>query len=310
MKQLRNFGTFLLIPILLGFFANFAQNDYGLTLVKYSLLALSITHCILLVDSVKKLKGLIVLLFLSLFSITVTAGIDDVFIITSIFTAVILWFMPLIILVAERKAKERSDTLLYLDQYVLTLLSLAYFMKLSFLPGSSALLVFSMPYCLIHLLLLISRIFISIRQKTTLSDIPFFRAWMGILVTGSVFKMQHWPWANHFIAMALLAIPLMLIITLYRFKYRNAAPLILSSGYATRTLMVSFLLMSIYLFLGKIGMQPPFFYNTFPIESLEFAGVIVNEENPNKRNPEKEEIYMDNYYRFMQNIEDMQREEE
>jgi hypothetical protein len=56
MKKRIHIIIFLLCVCLVGFFANFAQNDYGLPLVHYSLLAISLLFLDLMRISVAKYK--------------------------------------------------------------------------------------------------------------------------------------------------------------------------------------------------------------------------------------------------------------
>ena len=56
MKERVHIITFFLCLCLVGLFANFAQNDYGMTLVHYSLLAISLLFLDLMRISVAKYK--------------------------------------------------------------------------------------------------------------------------------------------------------------------------------------------------------------------------------------------------------------
>ena len=211
--------------MVLGCFANFAQNEYGMTIVIFSSLLFAIgwlINLILLGREVWKKKIFSIILFstISLFFLSMLFFIfnaNDFFGFGMLIFTALLIMESLIAAIANRKQHKSSGTILAFESFGLFFLFLGVFFKFSHWPGANIMLILGGFILTIVYLIEIFKMFRSEFKNGKM--IALFSAifYLNIIIgaVASVFKNQHWPFSRIFsisevILLIILLIPMML----------------------------------------------------------------------------------------------------
>jgi hypothetical protein len=129
--------------MLLGFFANFAQNDYGSLIIGLSLLAIStllFAKTFILIKHQKIWRWAIVLsyvlILISFLAINILQETSFLLVLFSIIFPTT--FLPLIIFFSERKKTTKTNFFEYFFTFCIALFSLGMYFKIFHLSGGSA----------------------------------------------------------------------------------------------------------------------------------------------------------------------------
>jgi len=298
MSNIKNIATMALLVVLLGFFANFAQNDYGLKMVKYGLAVFAYTMIFFMWNSLKSGRKFFIALS-SLFCIIefskdvlikmyTETGLISIFI--QFFIIILLWLFPVFLLIGERKKNEKSQIAEFTDACFIFVLGMGYFFKMNYGVGAAALMVLSLPYFFITAFAMFRHMIKVIRQKVTFDSISLLRLFIGTYSGGSVFKINHWPFADDLITFSFILIILFIFLLGISSIKKNTFKM-LPEFAPLRYITISFLVLSIYYILSQFSLNPPFFLNVYPIAMYEYDGSLDS-----NKNLEKHETYYE-YYR-------------
>ena len=309
MNQIKRIISGILIFVLVGFFANFAHNDYGLSIVKYGLLLVGIFQVFIIHNILKYGKNLFTVLILTFFSCAVAAditpeSIQDFFLITQIFIIFALWFFPLFLLLFERKSSVKTHLINYIDAYFIFMLSTSFFYKIDSRFGASVLLVLSLPY-LLYLICLVTVQFLKmIFKKSAFDNQNLLRLGLGLFCAGTVFKIQHWPFANNLILISNFVLPLSVIILFVDARRKKVS--FLPQGFSLKILFITLSIMTFYQILARFSLNPPLYFNNLPIAMYEYEGILGDE----KINMEKFYTYEEEYRDFRISMEKVENDTE
>jgi hypothetical protein len=305
MKQIQNTIIILLCLSIIGFFANFAQNDYGMQVVAYCILIVGICLCLLAVNELQHFKkvglfffSLVVLpSFLSFISFNYVPDFAFLFII--LILLVLITLFPLIVFKMERKKENKTNFIKYFEYTFLSLLCIGNYMKILHLPGASPLIVLSVF------------IFTPLIWDLLKQSKGFYKSKEGLFyllcslqivlcIIGFTFKIQHWPWANYFIFSSLIILGIVLFIYLYNLFKGGSNPF--KPLFFTRKISVaSFGIMLFFLLLRINGLVPKIYSNEFPNTFYELNEKGNNVTIEGKNYQKKADIYRDNYFQFIEN---------
>jgi hypothetical protein len=312
MKKRIHIIIFLLCVCLVGFFANFAQNDYGLTMVHYGLLAVGVLFLDMMRLSILKYKiaGYFVHLMVLFPVLSLFADLNDLseeflmgyvfsmfagFIFNSIVLPVALFFK-------ERKSGSNDISFLrYYELLFLCLLLIGLYLKSNHYPGASVLMVLSMLMIIPAFIRLIQLVKLLL-QGQYLS--AFFQLLVCIFVplciVGSVFKFQHWPGADLilFITMPIMFISFVILILISYWKKQGT--LFSHTNSAIKTAYFSFCTIILWLVLRYAGVAPSVYSDRYP-KGMQILGANANNVTKEGKEFEKRyEIYEENLDRFVE----------
>lgn len=223
MKPIQNLIIFFLCLCVVGFFANFAQNDYGLAMIPYAMLIIGVLMIELLRQTIVKYAKLgyslyIMILFpvISMFIYVYNKG-ETYFIISSIFLTLGFLYniivVPIIVYLYERKARENKIIFRdYFELIFLCLIPIAVYLKFNHLFGGGILMGTSMLIVIPYFFNIIIRLKDFFNNKSSLSAFQILvYLFISLSVLGTVFKYQHWPGAT---LIAVITIAILFISTL------------------------------------------------------------------------------------------------
>lgn len=304
MKQYQNFIIYFLCLMVVGFFANFAQNEYGMVLIGFSLL---FTGAILFGFAYNYIKHnlfykIIMLLGATAYFFVLIANYTAKFEIIYLFALLYLGIVPPIILpiiirILERKKVNKLSLLPYLEFIFLAYLCLGYFMKTMHLNGASAIFVMS-SFLLIPYLIKAYRLIKLFIKNIVFSvfNYAMFYLFVSLNISAAVFGRMHWQGAKIFAYSSFVFIGL-LIVSISLKKY-NDTPLIKwwqGLNFINKVCLITFSITSIYWELMIHDLAPTVYSNEHPKgyeKLIEKANSITKE---GIHYAERAEIY-ENYY--------------
>jgi hypothetical protein len=269
MKALNNFIVILLCLMIVGFFANFAQNDYGMKLVitccgfLAASLLLKASNAIVSYKKITNLFCIIILIWIS--SVWINIGASEIFFTAYIFLTLFMAFIwPIFIYFTERKKQVKTDFISYFQFFFLGGVFLGEYLKRYNMPGAAVISSLSV--------LILFPIIIDFYKKGKL----FFNSAEGVFyilanlfiytaLIGFRFKLQHWPYADNLISLSeIMFVFLLALIVYFSFK----ATLIKSFkklNFVLRIyLLVYFAVVSFYM-LRKADLIPQVYSSEMPI---------------------------------------------
>ncbi|HRH02814.1 MAG TPA: hypothetical protein PLI68_01530 [Bacteroidia bacterium] len=297
-----------LVFTVLGFFANWAQNDYGMKLIGFCMLIIS--ACIWLICYLQlqlkqsiKITFLLTyagLLFLSLFN---NANFPEELLVAcvlfSIFAPTIL--IPVLILISERKSPIKTNYQLYFTNVFLAFFCIGNYFKLNHLFGAGPVLTFSaflfIPFFYFAFLKIKSSIILKNSGDLLIGIMHVFIAFN---IVAFVFKTQHWPGGNA-LAYSTVAIfvLLILIILFFTLKKQPFVPSFSALPWIKKTAFFCFALTCLFYVLRLNGLAPSFYSSEYPIALQELINNSNGITEVGLKNTKKAHVYLENYENFL-----------
>jgi Flp pilus assembly pilin Flp len=312
MKKHIHLIIFFLCLCLVGFFANFAQNNYGLTMVNYSLLAVALLSLDMMRISIIKYKiaGCFIYLMVLYPVMAVFVDLQDigeeflmVYVLSMlagfIYNAIVL---PVVLFFKERKL--RSDEISFLNYYELLFLSVllvGFNLKSNHYPGAGPTLSLSVLIVIPALIRLVQliKLLISGKYLSAVFQLLVF-VFISLTMVGTVFKMQHWPGANSLldICKPVMFISVLLLLFITYFK-KGVAPFThINQG--MKTAYFSLCATIIWLTFHSAGIAPSIYSDRYP-KGMQMLGAKANGINAEGKEFEKRyEIYFENLEHFVE----------
>lgn len=313
MKKRIHIIIFLLCVCLVGFFANFAQNDYGVPLVHYSLLAISLLFLDLMRISVAKYKlagyfvyVMILYLLMPVFISTNNSAefAEWIFVLTLfggfLYNALVL---PIALFFKERKYRNHDISfLMYYELLFLSLFTIALYSKYNSMMGASVMLTLSMLIVVPGIVRLIKliKLLLSGQYLTPVFQITVY-LFVVLSIVGTTFKFQHWPYADSILYINLpvlfLSFSLWLFMTFRKEKSRMPFS---HTSPAVKTAYFAFSLTIFWLATHLIGVAPSVYSDRYP-KGMQMLGANAN--NVTKEGREfgrRYDIYEENLDRFVE----------
>lgn len=320
MKQINNSIIFLLSIMVIGFFANFAQNDYGMFLVVICCLCLSFlffSKTYLLVHKpFFKLLLLIPLLSLLLCFIMqffFRASNDSLMHVNHVFFLVVyvcasiclmlfsLLIIPLSIFISERKKVSKTIDLQYFETVFLGLFSFSIYLKSSHLMGASVILVLS-GLVLVPYIFVIIRMLVYIWKEKNFSLINTINLYLFVclIFVAYIFKSQHWPGAKNLVDLSFFQLIVLLIwSTISHFTISPFKSWWPNLSFMSRLMGICFLITSCYMMLRKNDIAPNIYSNELPKAFQELKGQANNISLEGKKYAKLSSIYENEYDQFI-----------
>jgi hypothetical protein len=304
MKRIQNLIIFFLCLCVVGFFANFAQNDYGIQIVAFSILFVGLALCWLAVNELQHFKNVGKVLVLIWASPLILAFLPYDFMINLVFISllsllVLITVFPFIVILLERKKENKTNFIKYFENTLLAFLCIGNHAKIAHVPGAGPLIVLST-------LIMIPLIWDFFKQtkgffKTKEGGFNLISSLQIILcIIGFSFKIQHWPGANYFIFSSVIFLVFALILYVWNLiKIKNN---IFKALHFTRKIsMVSFAVMLLFFVFRLNGIAPKLYSNEFPNAYYELNEKANNLTAEGKANAKKADIYRSYYLKFKGN---------
>lgn len=315
MKQIHNTIIILLCLMILGFFANFAQNSYGSEIIAISLGLISLLLFIkgfILVRHKKHLSWMVPssygLLIISSFFARFLGDMDQIL----IFIILLGTFLPTLIFSIvntlinyRKKTKELSPLIDFFGSIFFGLFCLGLFLKILHQPGASVIMV-SGGFLIIPIIVrAIKYIIKSIKEKdgSNLFESEFY-LFLGIIFTAFIFKFQHWPGANNLVVVSYFILLLFITHLLLKVKWRGLKMWFSKQIWIAKTVFFCFLVIIAYYNLSRNNLAPKTYSNEFPSAYEELLSKENNITPEGKMYKKKAEIYHRYYFRFLDGLED------
>ncbi len=315
--KIHNSIILLLCLCILGFFANWAHNDYGLKLVGISLLLISccfagiafhfIRHKPIYRESFLILYSL--LLLLAFFN---KANLPEA---VFIFTALVglfgpTLFIPLWITVTERKQTNKTPFIEYYFAIFLSFFCLGNYYKIFHLSGAAQLTVCG-ALLIVPVIIYIVRILrFEIKQfpYSTLARL-FLHLFVSLNILGYLFLTQHWP-GGKFLVYGSFAIHIFLLTCLLFMKIKKLtlAAWWKSVFWSIRISFICLSITSLHYILLKNKIAPGIYSSTYPPALQQFWEKSNQITKQGIENDKKADVYYDNYMNFLNNREAAQQQ--
>jgi len=323
-KYTNNIVYVSLALMVLGFFANFAQNDYGMTLVGVSLATISFCFAVKIYIDSKHTKWLarfnagfmvVVLVNFGMFGILEkTYSLPDVIImpleIISISYAALL--APIVNIFHYFKHKQLADSKNILSNYFgnnfFVLFCLGGASKCLQIQGVSIFLVLSGGLFLFFSLIVAFRYLINNIKTNITCAFLFFSLWLFLLsgILGMIFKIQHWPGANFLNSATGIIFILFLVLSItYHFISKVSITNILKTelNWNIRLWFASCIIIQLWVFGRLVDISPQFYSDNIP-EAIYMLGEKANQfTKEGKEYIIKEKEFHNNYGNFLDNRE-------
>jgi Flp pilus assembly pilin Flp len=308
MKKRIHIIIFLLCICLMGLFANFAQNDYGLTMVNYSLLAVAVLFLEMMRLSIIKYKiaGYFIYLMVLYPVMAVFVDLQDIseeFLMFSlagfIYNAIVL---PMALFFKERKLGSAEISFLnYYELLFLSVLLVGFNLKSNHYAGASVMLPLSVLIVIPALIRLVQliKLLVSGKYLSAVFQLLVF-VFITLTMVGTVFKIQHWPGANSILNICrpimFISVLLLLFITYFKKEIRPFT----HTNPAMKTAYFSFCVTILWLTLHHAGVAPSVYSDRYP-KAMQTLGAQKNGFNAEGREfGRKYEIYIENLEHFVE----------
>jgi hypothetical protein len=325
MKTLNNLLIIVLCLMVVGFFANFAQNDYGMQIVIIGCLSLSallFAKVYLTINYNFYLKILSLIAFACATTVFGGSGFYSITLNNSfatsnfflfffsyigallVFLIILMLIIPILSLIIDRKLQRKSAITAYFEFLFLGLFCLGIYMKNTNKLGASVVLVISILIVLPLMINAMKIIVNSIKDKTyALSSSILAYIFLSLTIVAYIFKTQHWPGANTLVYLSSLSFTLLfLCIIMLHFGFNvKFRPWWKTHTFSLHLILVCLSITTFYMYLRKENMMPDIYSNKMPKAYEEIkskANGITNEGDLNSR---KAEIYLAQYENFLIN---------
>lgn len=319
MKLINNLVITTLGIMVVGFFANFAQNEYGMDMVVLCCVLLSILFYIKTYYLIKHKRYFNILLafsllcgFMQIFSLGshgadgIASGDVSVFVFIgafSIFIFVPMIIVPLSLAIMERKINTKTLTVEYFANLFPAMFCLAIYMKNQSLAGAGIIMVLSGLIIIPFFISFLKYVIFAIKEKKTTQLLSGFSyLFLSCTLVAFVLKTQHWPGANLLLYGTFTLYGLILVIILYAYFFKkNLAPFWDNKSFTFKTLFITFSVTTVYVNLMRNEIAPEIYSNYRPKALQELISKANDFTTEGRINKKKVETYTSQYEDFLVN---------
>lgn len=310
MKQIQQFIIFLLCITVIGIFANWAQNDYGIWIISACLFSISTLFFISAFLTLKENKLfqisfslllLIVPLPMLLSSIfEVSDQIDLVFGISVTGNLILSLILPLVMMMVRFVGKRAVPVREFVYAVYPAFFALAVGFKLNHFSGANVFLVLSA----IMVPAQMSQIYSYWKDFRT-AKTPYFlpKALLCLIVAlvwlGTVFKLMHWPGAGLLLTSGFFVVILFVGILIYGIFKPGLFPELIRLSWPLKTLSSVFVVISIYSLLVMAQLAPAYYSTQYPPTLDELTAKSNNLTEQGRKNREQSDFFRDQYLNFV-----------
>jgi hypothetical protein len=313
----QNIILLLLCTMLLGFFANFAQNGYGISIVGISIILLAFVIQISAISTLPKNKIISIPTFLGLPLFLVLAFLFENNIPDDLIMPIILfWFLypfvsPLILKrIHFKKTGEKINFFQYFELVFFALFCFGFAFKIQHWPLSSVLLVVSLfviiPY-LIHLI----KTFKNSSDGTIIKiQYSFYHVFILAIIYGAIFSIQHYVRAKALLLLPSMLLGLFLLSLIHPAFRKNFSLSIQKLRWFTSVVLVSFIVLTLHFWARRFDLVPKLYSNEYPQvyeELLANSNELTKEGIENKK---KANLYYEEYSAFIDELEKENQQEQ
>jgi hypothetical protein len=308
MKQLNNLIIITLCITVLGFFANWAQNDYGMKLIGYCMLICSLllfTKAFFHIQNSNAIKALYLLAMVCFTFLTVFNSYNLPDIIFVIIAIIALFFpiliIPICIKIIERSKEDKTPLFDYTFHVFLAMFCLGNYFKIYHFKGAghlmatSGLIIFPTFF---HAIIALKNGF---KQKSVNSFIEaFIYLFVALDIVAFVFVTQHWPYGKVLIYISFVFAWLAIFSFLSgKFKKEIFLNRWKDLTWISKTAYFCFIIISAYYFLSRNNMAPKIYSNSLPPSLDEIFAKSNDITSEGKKFTKRKEIYIENYENFI-----------
>ena len=314
MKILSTFRYLFFALIILGYFANFAQNEYGLDLIDYGLGLISLSYLfdllILGKETLRKKRVLIPLIILSLLGIIsiipILLGLEmssvSEFLIRAILFFLFVIGVPLCLLIVSLNNQKKYRTysqFKVLEAFGLFLFFSAIEFKFSYQEGAGVLIVISGAFMTVLYLYRTFKLVTIKTEHTRFNNnyLAIYYFLVCLALVGLVFKTMHWPGGIIIILAALCLVISADIVAIFYNRIKKEKLKTVSIENPNFQFVLTYLKFSlIVIVLTSWNILPKFY-------SLEVPAALkkLREQSPNPQSDPKVIEYENNYNKFITN---------
>jgi hypothetical protein len=311
MKIKQNLILLLLCIMLLGFFANFAQNGYGMALVGASLLITGLTLQLSAISTLPKNKIISLPVFIAIPSLLILSYFLGDFVPDSIVVPLLLsWFLyPLIAPPILKKAWKRKtgEILNFFPYYELVFLALFCFgfaFKIQHWPLAGVILVTSILIAIPYLRHIIKTIKSPDINPVLKTHYVAYHLFIMTVFIGGVFSIQHYTKAKIILFIPSIIIGLFLILMLFPSFKKHFSEAIEKLRWITRVVVITFLVLTLHFWARKFDLVPKLYSNEYPQAYEELMANSNNLTEEGIKNKERAYRYYEEYSKLLEAIEE------
>jgi len=319
MKPKKNIQTLIVLLLcfcILGFFANWAQNNYGLKLVGIALFCISLCFASLAYLSIqhKPILSKFLLIFYACLLFTTYFNATNLPVFVFAIAALLgifgpQLFIPISIALSERKSITKTPLFEYAFATFLTVFCLGNYFKIHKLNGSAILLVSSGLILFPALFKIITLVRKELKQFTipTLAK-TFLLLFVALNIVGYLFLTQHWPGAKILAGISFSQLILLLVFLLImKVRNKNLHEWWGSQSWLLRLSLICLSITSTHYLLRKVKLAPGIYSSEYPkaLDELWEKSNSVTKEGI--ENDKKADAYYQNYSNFLNNREAKER---
>lgn len=314
MKLIHNLIIIFLCTMLLGFFANFAQNDYGFLIIAICLGFIGLLLFIKGFVHIRHKKQLSWMVPVSFFMLLLSYFLSEflgendqikipLFMLGTLLPTLIFSIVNAIINY-RKKTTEQIPITDYYYSIFFGLFCLGLFLKLLHQPGASLIMVSGWFLILPISVRVIKFIIKSIKEKNSSFLVESeFLSFIGIIFTAFVFKSQHWPGANNLIAVSYFILLLFVLHLLIKERWSGLKMWFSKQMWSIKTAFFCFLVIISYYNLAKNNLAPKTYSNEFPPAYQEMLSKENDVTAEGRIYKKKADVYHEYYFLFLNNLE-------
>lgn len=310
MKQLQNIIIISLCTTVLGFFANWAQNDYSYTILSVSMLACAVALFIKGFFIIKPLKIISIIYgLIALFSIIIPIGhflklnFEELILYSFLLLLISVTILPLIIIFIHRKKELSINLFNFYFAECAAILCLGSVYCLTNLPGDFMILPLASLLLLPLLFKSIMHLFKSVKNYEVLEILPAtMYLFLSTNLLALILGIMHWPGSKHFTIISLTLISILIIIFLLNPKKKDVIfHLWKSQLWLSKTTTICLIITSAWYVLNMNNQAPSMYSSDIPPSMNE----LIEKENSftkeGKAYAARLETFRKNYSQFIQN---------
>lgn len=307
-KKIHTAIILLLCLCILGFFANWAQNEYGLKLVGIAFFGISILFAPMAYLAIqhKPVLRILLLFFYACLLFTTffnTASLPEFIFVGAALLGIFgpLLFTPLAVVLSERKTSSKTPLFEFTIANFLASFCLGNYYKIHQLNGS-AFLVVSSGLIIFPLLLMCINL---VRKKLNTSLLPilatiFLLLFIATNILGYIFLTQHWPGAKIVVGFSFSQLILLLFALLVmKLKNTNLREWWTSQSWILRLSLICLSITSTHYILRKNKLAPAIYSSEYPKALQELWDKSNSITKEGIENDKKAGIYYKNYSDFL-----------
>ena len=308
MNRLKNLLVICLCATVLGIFANFAQNDYGMTIIKYAMLVIYLCAATIAFAEIKSAKRVFAavsatpLVFLTIYKIFDFQ--NEALFILILAGPPVQFILPVFLLILERKAAKKTDITNYFLYCLCMCISLGNYMKIEQLPGAGPVLASTVLSALtigFISLFMFGKGLIKKQPNAAIGALYLFIIFA--ISTGQVFKTMHWPGASLSFVIATYLIVILIGLSLIPKGRRLMSECYKNSPFILKTLIICYTTIAFYAGLRSLGIGPVPYSNKNPVALTELINSSDGVTKQGIHFGEKADIYYSHYDVFLMELE-------